>query len=103
MTPGSSTSPTTVTRPGTPEQIAAQFEAWRAAGVDRINVINWRLPGSYEEFNEKLLPVLQRRGLAKTEYAEGTLRHKIFGRDRLPANHPGARYRGAFSPGEASA
>jgi hypothetical protein len=30
------------------------------------------------------------------EYAEGTLRHKLFGRgDRLPDRHPAARYRGA--------
>ena len=87
---------------GTPDQIADQLEQWQAAGVDGINVINWRLPGTYEEFNEKLLPVLQRRSLAKTEYAEGTLRKKIFGHDRLPDNHPGARYRGAFSPMETS-
>ncbi|MCG2621959.1 LLM class flavin-dependent oxidoreductase [Arthrobacter sp. I2-34] len=83
---------------GTPEQIADRLGQWQAAGVDGINVINWRLPGSYEEFNELLLPTLQRRGLAKTEYAEGTLRHKLFGRDRLPDRHPGARYRGAFAP-----
>jgi long-chain alkane monooxygenase len=32
------------------------------------------------------------------EYAEGTLRHKPFGRgDRLPGRHPAARYRGAFA------
>jgi len=88
---------------GTPEQIADQLQEWREAGVDGINLINWRLPGTYEEFNEKLLPVLQRRGLAKTEYTEGTLRHKVFGRDRLPDNHPGARYRGAFTPVAADA
>lgn len=87
---------------GTPEQIADRLEEWHAAGVDGINLINWRLPGTYEEFNEKLLPVLQRRGLAKTEYAEGTLRKKIFGHDLLPDNHPGAGYRGAFAPANAS-
>ncbi|MGD6980845.1 MULTISPECIES: LLM class flavin-dependent oxidoreductase [Citricoccus] len=87
---------------GTPEQIADQLQVWREAGVDGINLINWRLPGTYEEFNEKLLPVLQRRGLAKTGYTEGTLRHKVFGRDRLPDNHPGARYRGAFTPATAA-
>jgi long-chain alkane monooxygenase len=33
------------------------------------------------------------------EYADGTLRHKLFGRgDRLPGRHPAARYRGAFAP-----
>lgn len=84
---------------GTPEQIADQLEQWQAAGVDGINLINWRLPGSYREFNELLLPTLQRRGLAKTEYAEGTLRAKLFGQDHLPDGHLGAGYRGAFSPG----
>ncbi len=82
---------------GTPEQIADVLEDYRDAGVDGINVINWRLPGSYEEFNRLLLPTLQRRGLAKTEYRPGTLRRKLFGTDRLPERHPAGRYRGAFS------
>lgn len=81
---------------GTPDQIADQLEEWQGAGIDGVNVMNWRLPGSYLEFNERILPTLQRRGLAKTEYRPGTLRQKIFGRDRLPENHPGACYRGAF-------
>ena len=34
------------------------------------------------------------RGVYKTEYAEGTLREKLFGDGaRLGANHPGASYR----------
>ncbi|GAA1367212.1 LLM class flavin-dependent oxidoreductase [Arthrobacter rhombi] len=81
---------------GTPDQIADQLGEWQGAGIDGVNVMNWRLPGSYLEFNERILPTLQRRGLAQTEYRPGTLRQKIFGRDRLPENHPGARYRGAF-------
>jgi len=88
---------------GTPERIADRLQDWQAAGVDGINVINWRLPGSYQEFNELLLPVLQRRGLAKTRYAEGTLRQKLFGHDHLSGRHPGARYRGAFTPVPAAA
>ena len=82
---------------GTPEQIADQLEAWQDAGVDGINVINWVIPGSFEEFAEKVLPVLRERGLAQTEYRPGTLRQKLFGRDRLPDTHPAARYRGAFA------
>lgn len=82
---------------GTPDEITDQLARWQQAGIDGVNVINWRLPGSYIEFNERILPTLQRRGLAKTAYAPGTLRRKIFGHDRLPENHPGARYRGAFS------
>jgi hypothetical protein len=42
------------------------------------------------------MPVLRERGLAQREYAEGTLRRKLFGRDRVSDGHPAARYRGAF-------
>ncbi|WP_439495532.1 LLM class flavin-dependent oxidoreductase [Bosea sp. (in: a-proteobacteria)] len=82
---------------GTPEQIADELLRWQEAGVDGINLINWTIPGSYWEFAEYLLPVLQERGLAKREYAKGTLRQKLFGRDTLNERHPAARYRGAFS------
>lgn len=84
---------------GTPEEIADQLTQWQAAGVDGVNVMNWRLPGSYVEFVERILPTLRRRGLAQTEYAEGTLRRKLFGRDRLPDTHPAAAWRGAFTGG----
>jgi hypothetical protein len=48
----------------------------------------------YEEFVDHVIPVLRERGLAQREYAEGTLRQKLFGRgDRLPETHPAARYR----------
>lgn len=84
---------------GTPETIADQLELWREAGVDGINVINATIPGSYEEFIEYVMPVLRKRGLARDKQVEpGTLRHKLFGRDRLDESHPAARYRGAFSP-----
>ncbi|MFC7401889.1 LLM class flavin-dependent oxidoreductase [Citricoccus sp. GCM10030269] len=86
---------------GTPEQIADRLEEWQAAGVDGVNVINWVIPGSFEEFAQKVLPVLRERGLAQREYAPGTLRQKLFGRDRLPETHPGAQYRGAFAPAPA--
>ncbi|MFN5457465.1 LLM class flavin-dependent oxidoreductase [Bradyrhizobium sp.] len=80
---------------GTPEQIADALALWQQAGIDGVNLINWIIPGSYQEFNAHLLPELQRRGLAKREYAPGTLRRKLFGRDRLDERHPGARRRRA--------
>ena len=84
---------------GTPEQIADGLARWQAAGVDGINLVNAEIPGSYEDFVDQVIPVLQARGLAQSEYAEGTLRQKLFGQgDRLPERHPAARYRGAFSP-----
>ncbi|MGG3574522.1 LLM class flavin-dependent oxidoreductase [Bacillus gobiensis] len=83
---------------GTPETIANQLELWRKAGVDGINVINATIPGSYEEFINFVMPVLRKRGLARDEPVEsGTLRYKLFGRDRLSERHPAARYRGAFA------
>ncbi|MGO1544437.1 MAG: LLM class flavin-dependent oxidoreductase [Gulosibacter sp.] len=82
---------------GTPEQIADQLERWQAAGVDGINVINWVIPGSFEEFADKVLPVLRERGLAQSEYAPGPLRQKLFGEACLNERHPAARYRGAFA------
>lgn len=87
---------------GTPEQIADELLAWQQAGIDGVNLINWTLPGSYQEFNQHLLPVLQQRGLAKRAYTEGTLRKKLFGHDRLDERHPAARYRGAFSRAQAA-
>lgn len=85
---------------GTPEQIADEIEKWQDAGVDGINVINWVIPGSFQEFADKVLPVLRARGLAQTEYADGPLRQKLFGAPRLNQRHPAARYRGAFSNAE---
>ncbi len=82
---------------GTPDTIADQLEVWQDAGIDGVNVINWTIPGSYEVFNPYLLPVLQRRGLAKRTYRKGTLRQKIFGHDHLPDRHTARQYRGAFS------
>lgn len=87
---------------GTPEQIADELAAWQAIGLDGVNVVNWVIPGSFQEFAEKVMPVLRERGLAQREYAPGTLRNKLFGADRLNERHPAARYRGAFgaSPGQ---
>lgn len=82
---------------GTPEQIADRLAEWQAAGVDGINVMNWVLPGSFEEFVDELVPVLQDRGLTQREYRPGTLRTKLSGHDHLPASHPGRAYRGAFT------
>ena len=44
------------------------------------------------------MPVLRERGLARAEHGETTtLRHKLFGVDRLSDRHPAAQYRGAFA------
>lgn len=87
---------------GTPEQIADALGIWQAAGVDGINVMNWVIPGSFEEFADKVLPVLSERGLAQSDYAEGPLRQKLFGAPLLNDRHPAAAYRGAFTNGPKS-
>ncbi|OLZ50244.1 NtaA/DmoA family FMN-dependent monooxygenase [Amycolatopsis keratiniphila] len=80
---------------GTPEQIADNIERWHNAGVDGINLEYVTSPGSFEEFIEHVVPILQRRGLMQREYAPGTLRDKFFGNGpRLPKDHP-ARQLGA--------
>lgn len=81
---------------GTPEQIADALQRWQEAGVDGINVVNWRIPDSYTEFVDHVVPELRRRGLAQSDYTPGTLRRKLFGTDVVNDRHPAARYRGAF-------
>jgi hypothetical protein len=51
-------------------------------------------PESYEDFIDIVIPELQERGLYKTAYEEGSLRHRIFGQgDRLSVRHTAADYR----------
>ncbi|GGC45842.1 LLM class flavin-dependent oxidoreductase [Chelatococcus reniformis] len=85
---------------GTPESIADELARWQAAGVDGINVIYQTTPGSFAEFIENVLPVLQQRGLAQRAYGPGTYRERLFAGSgaRLNERHPAARYRGAFRP-----
>ncbi len=80
---------------GAPEQIADQLEDWIDAGVDGFNLSYATLPGSFEDFIDGVVPVLQRRGRMQTEYAEGTLREKLFpGRGaRIARPHPAATCR----------
>ena len=52
-------------------------------------------PGSYEDFFEHVVPVLQKRGLMQKDYRPGVLREKLFpGRGPYIADtHPAAGYR----------
>jgi long-chain alkane monooxygenase len=67
---------------------------WVRAGADGFNLAYMITPGTFKDFIEGVVPVLQRRGLMQTEYGEGTYREKLFGpgRSRLADRHPGARY-----------
>jgi hypothetical protein len=50
-------------------------------------------PGTFVDFIEAVVPILQARGLVQRDYAPGPLRQKIFGDARLPKRHPAAAYR----------
>lgn len=83
---------------GTPESIADALEVWQEAGIDGVNVSYHRLPASFLEFAEHVVPELQKRGLAQRDYAPGTYREKILGEGaRVNTRHPASRYRGAFA------
>jgi FMN-dependent oxidoreductase (nitrilotriacetate monooxygenase family) len=87
---------------GTPEQIADRLQDWQDAGVDGVNIRYITTPGSFADFIDHVVPELQRRGLAQTEYAPGTLRDKIFGAGpHLPQRHPARQWRGAFADQDA--
>ena len=60
---------------GTPEQVADTIEEWSAAAAaDGFNVMPPALPSGLETFVEHVIPILQKRGLARTEYTGTTLR-----------------------------
>ncbi|MGK2936527.1 MAG: LLM class flavin-dependent oxidoreductase [Solirubrobacteraceae bacterium] len=83
---------------GTPEQIADELQVWADAGVNGINVMYHVTPGSFEDFVDGVVPVLQDRGLAQREYAPGTLREKLTdgaSGPRLNERHPAAGRRRA--------
>ncbi|MFE2429225.1 LLM class flavin-dependent oxidoreductase [Streptomyces sp. NPDC059373] len=70
---------------GTPEQIADQLEEWFTQGAaDGFNIMPPHLPGGLEDFVDHVVPILQDRGLFRTEYTGRTLREH-YGLPR-PAN-----------------
>ncbi|MET0389362.1 MAG: LLM class flavin-dependent oxidoreductase [Polyangiales bacterium] len=60
---------------GTPEQIANTIQEWFFHGAaDGFNIMPPLLPSGLEAFVEHVVPILQRRGLFRTEYTGKTLR-----------------------------
>ncbi|WP_085994229.1 LLM class flavin-dependent oxidoreductase [Oceanobacillus senegalensis] len=79
---------------GTPERIADTMEQWvNEAGVDGFNITYAVTPGTFEEFVDQVVPVLQERGLVQKEYEGNTMRANLTGQDQLPDHHPGKSYR----------
>ena len=84
---------------GTPEQLADSLQEWIDVGVDGFNLAYAITPGTFEDFIDGVVPVLQQRGMMQTEYQDGTFREKLFGqgRARLREPHPAAQARGAWA------
>jgi FMN-dependent oxidoreductase (nitrilotriacetate monooxygenase family) len=81
---------------GSASQVADQMEEWMEnTGIDGFNLAYVVAPGTYADFVKLVVPELQRRGVYKTRYSDGTLREKLFGAGhaRLTSPHPGAEFR----------
>jgi alkanesulfonate monooxygenase len=69
---------------GTPAEIADQMQAWlEQRGCDGFNMMFPFLPEGLDDFVERVVPELQRRGIFRTEYEGATLRENL-GLPRVP-------------------
>jgi FMN-dependent oxidoreductase (nitrilotriacetate monooxygenase family) len=93
---------------GTPEQVADTIEEWFTHGAaDGFNVMPPALPAGLDAFADHVVPILQARGLFRTEYTGTTLRDHLglarpenrYTRERLEAELVGAGAAGADSAG----
>ena len=63
---------------GTPEQVADALEEWFVHGAaDGFNIMPPVLPTGLTDFVDQVVPILQRRGLYRTEYEGTTLRENL--------------------------
>src|SRR5579859_6105730 len=63
---------------GTPQTIADEMEEWLATeGSDGFTIMFPYLPGGLEDFCDRVVPELQRRGLFRREYGGTTLRENL--------------------------
>jgi len=63
---------------GTPQTIADEMERWlHEEGSDGFNIMFPYLPQGLDDFVERVVPELQRRGLFRTEYEGATLRENL--------------------------
>ena len=63
---------------GTPKTIADQMQTWlEERGSDGFNVMFPYLPAGIDDFVDKVVPELQRRGIHQTEYRGRTLRENL--------------------------
>ena len=63
---------------GTPSMIATEMEEWlKTEACDGFNIMFPYLPGGLDDFVDKVVPELQRRGLLRREYEGKTLRENL--------------------------
>jgi len=63
---------------GTPEQVADMCETWfREGGADGFSLSPNYLPGALDDFVDQVVPILQKRGLFRTDYEGATLRENL--------------------------
>jgi FMN-dependent oxidoreductase (nitrilotriacetate monooxygenase family) len=80
---------------GTPEQVADQIQHWWEHGAaDGFNIMPAVLPSGLERFVDHVVPLLQKRGLFRTEY-EGTTLREHYGLARPHNQHAARRLDGA--------
>ena len=80
---------------GTPEQVADAIQLWWENGAaDGFNVMPPVLPSGLTAFVEHVVPILQRRGLFRSEYEGKTLREN-YGLPRPPHRNQRRRLEGA--------
>lgn len=81
---------------GTAEQIADRLELLsQQGGADGFNIRQLINPTTFEEFVDEVVPVLQTRGIYRTEYEGSTLREHYLGKgkSRLQPTHYGSSVR----------
>jgi len=65
---------------GTPGQIADDIAHWFAQGAaDGFNLMPDCLPDGLQDFVDGVVPILQKRGIFRTEYGETMLRERFAG------------------------
>ncbi|OTG88563.1 LLM class flavin-dependent oxidoreductase [Acinetobacter sp. ANC 3832] len=80
---------------GSAQTVADELQSWvEDTDVDGFNLAYILAHQTFEDVVEFIVPELQKRGVYQTEYTQGTLREKLFGRGaHLSDDHRGARYR----------
>lgn len=80
---------------GSGAEVAEKLIDWvDYTDVDGFNLAYAITPGTFEDVVEYVVPELQARGAYKTEYAQGTLRNKLFGEgDRVKDTHRAAQFK----------